>query len=92
MPEWGESEDVGRKYCPGCEPDADPIAEILTEKRCPSHEPNVKGLDDKEVSVGNHYLTLISEAGGEDNRRWCAFLLQSSLDRPLVRRGKAKPT
>ena len=61
---------VARMYCPGCEPEADPTREILDVRWCESHSPVRGGLDD-EVVVAAAYLSGSSEAGGDDNRRWC---------------------
>ena len=68
---------VARMYCPGCEPDVDPTGEILDVRWCESHSPLREGLDDAlvgaEVSVAGG-----SEAGGEDNRRWCEIFHRRS--------------
>jgi hypothetical protein len=68
---------MARFYCPGCEPDADPIGEILDVRWCESHSPLREGLDDAlvgaEASVAGG-----SEAGGEDNRRWCEIFHRRS--------------
>jgi hypothetical protein len=61
---------VARMYCPGCEPEADPTVEILDVRWCESHSPVRGGLDD-EVVAAAAYLSGSSEAGGDDNRRWC---------------------
>src|SRR4029450_7334288 len=61
---------VARLYCPGCEPAPDPTAEVLAVLWCQSHLPIRGGLDDAVVSA-SAYLSGSSEAGGEDNRRWC---------------------
>lgn len=57
-------------YCPGCEPDRDPIEEILDIRWCRSHIPTAKGLDDDSLSPTS-VLSVNEEAGGKDNRRWC---------------------
>jgi hypothetical protein len=59
-----------RAYCPGCEPDADPIAEILDTRWCATHMPSQAGADDASV-VADIFLTGSGDAGGEDNRRMC---------------------
>lgn len=61
---------VARAYCPGCEPDADPTLEILDARWCEAHSPLREGCDDGLVA-STAYVTGSSEAGGEDNRRWC---------------------
>ena len=64
---------LGRSYCPGCEPEADPISEILDIRWCDEHSPLRDGLDDGAVLAGS-YVSGSSEAGGDDNRRWCAVV------------------
>jgi hypothetical protein len=61
---------MARFYCPSCEPEADPIGEILDVRWCESHSPLREGLDDALVGA-EACVAGGSEAGGEDNRRWC---------------------
>jgi hypothetical protein len=61
---------IARLYCPGCEPEADPTSEILDVRWCEAHSPVRGGADDEVVSAAA-YLSGSSEAGGDDNRRWC---------------------
>jgi hypothetical protein len=61
---------LGRSCCPGCEPEADPIREILDIRWCDAHSPLNDGLDDGLVCTAA-YVSGSSEAGGDDNRRWC---------------------
>jgi hypothetical protein len=61
---------VVRPYCPGCEPHADVLFEILDVCWCEVHVPARDGPDDSLVtSCGTTFGS--AEAGGEDNRRWC---------------------
>jgi hypothetical protein len=64
---------VARMYCPGCEPEADPTCEILDLRWCEAHSPLREGVDDALVGAAA-YMSGSSEAGGEDNRRWCEIL------------------
>ena len=64
---------LGRMYCPGCEPDADPTLEILDVRWCDAHALRHEGTDDSLVSATAYLLGSV-EAGGEDNRRWCEIL------------------
>ena len=64
---------VARAYCPGCEPDADPLAEILDVHWCESHTPVRAGLDDLRATARGTSIGT-AEAGGEDNRRWCGLI------------------
>ena len=71
---------LARPCCPGCEPDADPVHEILDIRWCSTHAPSCRGVDDAglepDVTWGN------TEAGGEDNRRWCALLHERAMGDP----------
>lgn len=64
---------VARTYCPGCEPGADPIAEILDLRWCNQHAPDREGACDLVVST-NAYLSGSADAGGDENRLWCEWL------------------
>jgi hypothetical protein len=64
---------VARPYCPGCEPDADAVREILEVRWCDTHLPARDGPDDARV-MPEGFLSPGSEAGGDDNRRWCELL------------------
>ena len=61
---------LARLYCPGCEPDADPFAEILDVHWCEAHLPSREGTDDGTVAAAI-VVSGSAEAGGEGNRRWC---------------------
>jgi hypothetical protein len=64
---------VARPYCPDCEPDADPCREILDVRWCAAHTPAWNGTDDAAVRA-EAFLSGSTEAGGEDNRRWCELV------------------
>jgi hypothetical protein len=64
---------VARPYCPDCEPDADPCREILDVRWCAAHTPAWNGADDAAVRA-DASLSGSTEAGGDDNRRWCHLL------------------
>jgi hypothetical protein len=61
---------LARLYCPGCEPDADPFAEILDVHWCDAHVPSRDGSDDATVAAAI-VVSGSAEAGGDGNRRWC---------------------
>ncbi len=68
--DWGSgSPDLGRLYCPGCEPDADPFAEILDTHWCDAHMPSRDGADDAVAAA--IVVSGSGEAGGDGNRRYC---------------------
>ena len=62
-----------RSWCPGCEPNVDPLEEILDTIYCGAHgDTRDTGLDDQLITRDG-YLAGSAEAGGEGNRLWCAF-------------------
>lgn len=78
MSDWlPDTPAVGRAYCPGCEPGADPSREILDVRWCESHYPPRDGADD-EIVVAAAYLSGSAEAGGEDNARFCEMIHRAS--------------
>ncbi len=64
---------LGRSYCPQCEPDADPLSEILDTRYCENHTPARDGSAD-ELVISQAYMSGSSEAGGCDNTRWCDYI------------------
>lgn len=66
-----------RWYCPGCEPDADPIAEMLAIRRCGSHDPGTEGELDRLVH-SEGWLSGSAEAEGRDNKRFCDLIHRQS--------------
>jgi hypothetical protein len=72
---------VGRSYCPSCEPNADPTLEVLDVRWCEMHIPSREGPDDSRV-VSEAYLSGGTEAGGEENRRWCEFIHRGRIEPP----------
>lgn len=57
-----ESGVVGREYCPACEPEADPIREVLTLKWCWHHTPSAAGSEDAAVPGAPEVLRTGGEA------------------------------
>jgi hypothetical protein len=74
---------IGRIYCPGCEPEVDPMREILDVRWCENHTPQGGGLDDA-MAGSTISISGSAEAGGEDNRRWCAVLHRQRLPRRVT--------
>ena len=64
---------IARVYCPGCEPGADPEAEILDVRWCERHGPKDGGADDARVESDAVPLG-VAEAGGASNKAWCDLL------------------
>jgi hypothetical protein len=69
---------LGVRYCPTCEPDRDPLAEILETSYCAMHAPDPKGQDDQPSGV---WLSGSTESGTDgDNRRMCDLLHRDQRD------------
>jgi hypothetical protein len=68
-----EKPSIARCYCPGCEPNADVLLEILEVRWCDEHVPERNGSDDALATARGVALGSV-EAGGDDNRRWCALI------------------
>lgn len=72
--------DMARAYCPTCEPRTDPFAEILIVRYCGEHLLVDDGSEDARVVRPEQWAAVASgEAGGESNRRWCAFVHRGRL-------------
>ena len=72
-----------RPYCPGCQPDADPIREFLVLRWCEAHAPTLNGPDDS--AVGSTRESDGRDQGVEsDNRRWCE-LFHARAQRTVAR-------
>lgn len=65
-----------RDWCPGCEPDADPLREVLVERRCYAHAPS--------AGIENFESIAVMEAGGSSNRDFCNLLHRGVLTVALV--------
>ena len=82
-----EKAPVARSYCPGCEPFADSLLEVLDVQWCDDHLPARGGADDALVS-SNGTLFGSAEAGGDGNRAWCELLHRA--EREPVRRARPR--
>ena len=78
---------VARSWCPGCEPLADPLVEILDVHYCDQHTPVRGGSADNAVPADT-ILSGSTEAGGEANRIWCNLLHRELPSRRARRRRK----
>lgn len=67
--------ELGRKYCPDCEPDVDPTKEILDVRWCASHHDAARGTADGEVE-GSTWISGSSECEGLTNKLWNDLLLR----------------
>ena len=74
MTELADTPNLAAFYCPGCSPDRDPVAEILTVRWCDAHQPRYGGFDDERAKVSKDILTSTGEAEAVTNRAWCAIV------------------
>jgi hypothetical protein len=71
MSDWiPDSEVVILPDCPGCQPERDPREYVV--RHCVIHDPSTRGSEDERVM--QTYVNGTSEAGGDDNRRFCDWL------------------
>jgi hypothetical protein len=63
---------VATPYCPTCEPERDPLKEILDARYCHRHEPSRAGSEDDGVALG--WISGTADCTGDDNRKWCDLL------------------
>ncbi len=84
--DFNEKPSVARSYCPGCEPHADGLREILDVQWCETHMPARDGLDDALVAAQGA-LSGSAEAGGDENRRWCEVIHRGGPRRRRNTRG-----
>jgi hypothetical protein len=74
MSDWlPETANLARSCCPGCEPDADPLAEILQIDYCALHRPSLAGSDDDRVEAPIGILGS-SDTDGETQRQFARLL------------------
>ena len=69
-----DTPNLASSYCPGCDPERDPLREILTVCWCDEHRPTCEGAEDARVSVDRLALSSAGEANAETNRAWCAWV------------------
>jgi hypothetical protein len=64
---------LGTNWCPECEPERDPFAEILLEVWCDRHRPGSGGPDD-ELAGRTPLAVLPAEIDPETNRAVCNLI------------------
>ena len=80
MSELTDTPNLASSYCPRCEPERDPVHEILTVCWCDEHRPTCEGADDERAIVGGGVLVSVGEVNAATNRLWCE-LLHRTLNR-----------
>ncbi len=78
LPDTG---DLSRKWCPKCEPDADPSREILSVQYCAMHTIDRRGVDDDVITESN----ISSQSGTSDSEGYTNKLMSD-----LLKKGKKK--
>ena len=65
---------VTRPVCPGCEPDTE-LHGMVEVRWCHHHEPKRTGTHDGAIprDLEDSYPAGSAEAGGSENRAFCAF-------------------
>lgn len=75
-----DTPNLGRPWCPACEPEADQVLEILDTRWCSAHSGIPRGLEDGAVA-GDSYLSGSTEAGA-DGAAWAELFHRKA---PLLR-------
>src|SRR5205809_4277984 len=57
--ELTDTPNLASSYCPRCEPERDPVHEILTVCWCEEHRPTCEGADDARAIVGGGVLVSV---------------------------------
>lgn len=73
-----DTPDVAIPWCPGCEPEVDPTEEVVDVRYCSVHQPPSHGLEDGLMDQET-YPAGSNEAGGSNNRAFCAFFHRAQL-------------
>src|SRR5207247_10341117 len=66
--ELTDTPNLASSYCPRCEPERDPVREILTVCWCDEHRPTCEGADDERAIVGGGVLASTGEVQAATNR------------------------
>ena len=69
-----ETPNLAGSYCPGCDPERDPLREILTVGWCDEHRPTCEGTEDARASVDRTAFSIGDLANAETNRPWCEWV------------------
>lgn len=69
-----DTPNLASSYCPGCNPERDPLREILTVCWCDEHRPTCEGAEDAKASVDRLAWRSVGEANAGTNRPWCAWV------------------
>src|SRR5256885_5446069 len=72
--ELTDTPNLASSYCPRCEPERDPVREILTVCWCDEHRPTCEGADDARAIVGGGVLASTGEVNAATNRPWCELV------------------
>src|SRR5690349_17682118 len=88
MSEPSDTPNLASSYCPRCDPERDPIREILTVCWCDEHRPSCEGAVDKMATVGEVVLET-GEANAATNRPWCELVHRARQSDPSRRSVKA---
>lgn len=73
-----KSGDQTRQYCPGCEPDTNPLTELVNVCYCGTHCPAESGVEDQHPAIPETQA-VPQDAGGETNRLFCNFFHRGVL-------------
>src|SRR5437899_3386857 len=81
--ELTDTPNLASSYCPRCEPERDPVREILTVCWCDEHRPTCEGADDGRAIVGGGVLASTGEGNAATNRPWCGVVARGMRSNSL---------
>ncbi len=89
MSELTDTPNLASSYCPRCEPERDPVREILTVCWCEEHRPTCEGADDERAIVGGGVLDSVGEVNAATNRPWCELVHRAMHSKSLSSFGES---
>ena len=92
MSELTDTPNLASSYCPRCDPQRDPIREILMVCWCDEHRPPCEGADDDRATVGSGALNSAGEANADANRPWCELVHRAIHSKSLSSFGESSRT
>ena len=92
MSELTDTPNLASSYCPRCEPERDPVREILTVCWCDEHRPTCEGADDARAIVGGGVLASTGEVNAATNRPWCELVHRAMHSKSLSSFGESSGT
>ena len=71
-----DTPDLSRLWCPSCQPERDPLSEILRVDYCGTYVPDRTGSEDKAAlaTMESCGPTATPREGGDEGAAWCSLI------------------